>query len=262
MYSMIVADDELWIRERIITSIDWKKIGITAIGEAADGEEALALCRELKPDIILTDIRMPGINGLDFIKTLYEEKIVTKVVIISGYSDFSYAQKAIKLGVVDYILKPVENAELVTIVKKCMRQIEAETFRNSLLEQADSRKKMTEKLTDYVNTPGGSRKRNTIEKAIDFINKNYSRPITLIDVSEDVMLNPSYFSKLFKESMGTSFNRYLTQFRLNKAKELMSDPTFRIKEIADLVGYDDVRYFIKVFKSYTGLSPNIYKEQI
>ena len=76
------------------------------------------------------------------------------------------------------------------------------------------------------------------------------------------MLNPSYFSNLFKESMGRSFNKYLTDFRIDKAKELMNDPTMRIKEIAGMVGYDNVQYFIKVFKSVTGISPNTYKEQL
>ena len=262
MYSMFVADDELWIRERIISSIDWKKIGVAVTGEASDGEEALALCRKLKPDIIITDIRMPGINGLDLINTINEEKINSRLIIISGYSDFKYAQQAIKLGVVDYILKPVENDELVRIVKKCIRLIEAETYTNSLIEQAESRKKTTEKLADYISGSGSMHKRNTIEKAIDFINGNYNRPITLDDVSEEVMLNPSYFSKLFRESVGTSFSRYITRLRIDKAKELMNDPTRRIKEIAGMVGYEDVRYFIKVFKSLTGLSPNVYKERL
>lgn len=259
---MFVADDELWIRERIITSIDWGKIGVTVIGSAADGEEALTLCRELKPDIILTDIRMPGINGLDFIKTLHDEKNNTKIIIISGYSDFNYARQAIKIGVVDYILKPVENAELINIVKKCIRHIEAEAYKDSLIEQAESGKRITEKLAGYVNGPGNVRKRNTIERAINFINDNYDKTLTLNDISEEVMLNPSYFSSLFRETVGIPFNKYLTGLRIHKAKELMNDPTLRIKEIAGMVGYENTRYFIRVFKSITGLSPNTYKEQL
>ena len=261
MYTMLVADDERWIRERIISSINWTKIGVSIAGEAADGEEAMALSQKLKPDIILTDIRMPGISGLDFIKSLHEAKINSRIIIISGFNDFDYAQKAIKLGVVDYILKPVENTELVNIVKKCIRQIETETFKNRIIEQANPQGNVTEKITDYVE--GSSiRKRNTIEKALAFLKENYQRPITLNDISEEVKMNPSYFSNLFKESMGISYSKYLTEFRVNKAKELMANPSMRIKEIAGMVGYDDVRYFIKVFKSFTGVSPGIYKEQL
>jgi len=261
MYTMLVADDERWIRERIISSIDWSRIGVSVAGEAADGEEALALCIKLKPDIILTDIRMPGISGLDFIRSLNDERINARIIIISGFNDFDYAQKAIKLGVVDYILKPVENTELVDIVKKCIRQIEAETYKNRIIEQTDPQGNVIEKLADYVQ--GSSiRKRNTIEKALTFIKENYCRPISLNDISAEVMLNPSYFSNLFRESMGISFTKYLTEFRINKAKELMVNPTMRIKEIAGMVGYDDVRYFIKVFRSFTGISPGTYKEQL
>jgi len=262
MYTMLVADDEKWIRERIISSIDWAKIGVVIAGEAADGEEALTLSRKLKPNIILSDIRMPEINGLEFLKIINEEGLGAKLIIISGYNDFDYAQKAIKLGVADYILKPVENTELINIVKKCIRQIEAETYRKKIIEQTTSIEDLDKKLIAYINRGRMAGKRNTIEKAVSFIKENYNRPISLNDVSAEVMLNSSYFSNLFKESMGLSFNKYLNQFRINKAKELMKNPTLRIKEIAYMVGYENVGYFIRVFKSLTGLSPNVYKEQL
>jgi two-component system response regulator YesN len=245
MYAMLVADDEPWIRERIISSIDWAGVGVIVVGEAADGEEALRLCRKLDPDIVITDIRMPGINGLDFIKALRESGISTKIIIISGYGEFEYARQAIKLGASDYILKPVENNELVLVVNKCIRELEQEARKKPIL--------------DY--TPEAGKKRNTIEMALAFIRERYNQPITLTDVAKDVKLNPSYFSKLFKDSTGTSFSRYLTHFRMEKAMELMNDPTRRISEIANMVGYENVQYFIRVFKSFTGISPRIYKEQ-
>ena len=176
MHTMIVADDERWIRERITSSIDWAKAGVKVAGEAADGEEALALAIEIKPEIIITDIRMPGLSGLDFLRQLYKAGIRAKLIIISGYSDFKYAQKAIKLGVSDYILKPVENAELLTIVKKCVRQIEAENFRNHIIEQAAFQKDLKEKLAGYADADN-SRKGNTIEKALAFIGQKPRKPV-------------------------------------------------------------------------------------
>ena len=262
MYTMIVADDEKWIRERIISSINWNRIGVSVIGEAADGEEALGLCRKLRPDIVLTDIRMPGINGLDFLKFLKDEGINSRLIIISGYGEFQYAKEAIKLGVVDYILKPVENDELVNIVKKCIRQIEAETLRNRIIEQLNIQDHLPKRLEDYEKRDGNVKKRNTIERALAFIKENYKGPVSLNDLSEEVMMNPSYLSKLFTEVLGISFSKYLTLYRINRARELMNDPTLRIKEIAGMVGYDNVRYFTKVFKSATGFTPNTYKEQL
>jgi two-component system response regulator YesN len=244
MYAMLVADDEPWIRERIISSIDWAGIGVVVAGEAADGEEALQLCLKLEPDIVITDIRMPGINGLDFIKALHESGGNAKIIIISGYGEFEYAQRAIKLGASDYILKPVENNELVAIVKKCIWELELHK----------------KPFLNYAPEADG-KKRNTIEMALAFIRERYDRPITLTDVSKYVKLNPSYFSKLFKDSTGISFSRYLTRFRMGKAVELMNDPTWRISEIANMVGYENVQYFIRVFKSFTGIPPRMYKEQ-
>jgi two-component system response regulator YesN len=255
---MIVADDEIWIRERIINSINWAEIGVTIAGEATDGEEALALCRALAPDIILTDIRMPVINGLEFLSALREDSINSKVIIISGYSDFEYAQKALKLGAFDYMLKPIENNDLIQIVKKCVGQIEAEEYKNKILEQANMRLR----VHDFIEKKQGNKIRNTVEKAIEFIEQNYNKPITLTDVSEKVMLNASYFSKVFKDSTGEAFVKYLTKYRMRKAVELMKDPTLKIYEIAERVGYDNVQYFIKVFKSIEGISPNIFKENI
>ena len=258
---MIVADDERWIRERIALSIDWAKAGLKVAGEAADGEEALSLSRELKPDVIITDIRMPGLSGLDLIKQLRKTGIRAKIIIISGYSDFKYAQKAIKLGVSDYILKPVENSELVSVVKKLVRQIEAENVRDHIIEQAAFQKKLSEKLAEYADEDG-AKARNIIGKALTFIENNYNRPISLQETAAEVMLNPSYFSKLFREKVGLPYSKYLTLYKINKAKELMADPARRIKEISDLVGYDNVRYFSRVFKSVTGIPPNVYKEQL
>ena len=140
MFRLLVVDDEVWIRERISQMIDWNLIQVEVIGEAADGEEALKKTRELKPDIVLTDIRMPCIDGLEFTKALKDEQLKSKVIILSGYSDFEYAQSAIKLGAFDYILKPVNDEELLNTVKRCTLLVEKEEKRDSLLQ--DLQKKM------------------------------------------------------------------------------------------------------------------------
>jgi two-component system response regulator YesN len=253
MYTMIVTDDENWIRERIINSINWEGIGVTIAGQASDGEEALELCKVVKPDIVLTDIRMPVISGLEFVLALRECSVNAKVIIISGYNDFSYAQKAIKLGVFDYILKPVENNEMIEVVQKCIKQIEAERAREKALG---------------LRSPPAAGDRNQcgrikkmIEKAKLFIDNNYSRPISLRDVSESVMLNASYFSKIFNAETGEPFTRYLSRLRITKALELMKDPTLKVYEIAGRVGYDNTQYFIKTFRRFTGLTPNQYRDR-
>jgi two-component system response regulator YesN len=231
MYRLVIADDEVWIRERLAKAIDWASAGIEVAGVAQDGKEALRLCLETKPDVVITDIRMPGLSGLEFLKELKNHSTSAKIIIISGYSDFEYAREAIKLGVTDYILKPVEDSEIFNTVKKCVQAVS-------------------------VNPA----KRNSIEKALKFVEGNYQWPIQLQDAAAAAGMNPSYFSKLFKDVMGVTFNHYLTELRVDKAVELMRDTSLKIYEIADRVGYENVQYFIRVFKSRKGVSPFTFKE--
>jgi two-component system, response regulator YesN len=536
MYKLLVVDDEDWIRERLRYTIDWSKMGIEVIGEAKDGEEALELTEKLAPDIVLTDIRMPGIDGLEYIKRLRDGNNKARAIIISGYSDFEYARKAIKLGAFDYILKPVEDDDLTGVVRRCLEEIDSDKSRDILLEKAKSQlkeslpllrkelltnlvngffsdedkilsefayvgikykgnnkicfivepdgfmsqsgehawdghllqfvvaniaqdflnklgsgesfflqtgeivcivfsmaeenvltrqvlsisngiRKMTRKITGYSVTIGvgrccktltgiagsysearealqykaylgkdriydirgidtqhrpgyyklndlelllnnikmgnkanslsvldnifkeiysnnkgicpidlkllymdiinsvfktvldanasfddfpefsyrffeqlnrlqtvdefhewmadtivkiidslgkykGTKKRKVIEKAVEYINSHYTESITLNSVADKFYLNASYFCKIFKEEMGESFTKYFINLRVQKAKELMSDPTRKIYEIAGMVGYDDVQYFTKIFKSILGVTPMQYREKI
>ena len=133
MIRLLIADDETWILDRLATTIDWASIGVQVAGTARDGEEALEQCRALRPDIVLTDIRMPCITGLELIRRLKQEKMDCKVIIISGYDDFEYAQQAVRLGAADYILKPVDDDALLRSVSSAMETIELERRRSEAL---------------------------------------------------------------------------------------------------------------------------------
>ena len=535
MYKLLIADDEAWIRERLSQAIDWAGIGAEVAGEACDGEEALEKCLTLQPEIILTDIRMPCINGLELIEKLKEQDFAGKIIIISGYDDFQYAQQAVKLGAHDYILKPVDDEELLHTVKTAIEKIEQEKkreetlsslqqqleeqlprlrerFVRSLLSGYFSSRERAERELDYfhianenlshicfviqieapavqadnpetshliqfaicnitrdfierlgtgyvlisqqdqivgvvsspksreglfrqalsisygirnmvkrvldqtitigVGNPCGDlldislsfkqarqalinrnyfgnggiytsettrdtdkpvacrnydmdilcgfikagqeeeaqkalgamldkvvaenvqirpvdirslyinvifsamkaaseykeieerfstmdvgffreldrlntmeelrhalsgavkeitgcieaarcgNKRRIVEMALAFIEAHYSEPISLSDVAEAVYLNPSYFCKIFKNETGESFTKSLMKFRINKAIELLHDPRLKIYEIAEMVGYSDVQYFTKIFKSVAGVVPTYYRDKV
>lgn len=356
MYKMLVVDDESWIRERLISTIDWAELGIEVIGEAEDGEEALNISKEKLPDIILTDIRMPCLDGLEFVKQLKESNIKSRVIVISGYSDFDYTQKAIRLGADDYILKPVVDEDLILAVQRCMDDIKAYNESQELLEAAlnnnnsflvntehlinnikvkdrqgaslslkflfnqihDREKKysanlkliyinlvtlvfrsvfegkenienlsilkqnlmdMMEKLKDedelqvllnnavqnvisVLEKNDGGSKRKIVKKVEEYIRINDNQLLSLNDVAQVMYLNASYLSKIFREETGETFTKYLMKLRVEKAIELMNDPTLKIYEIAQIVGYEDIQYFSKMFKSITGVSPIKYREKI
>jgi len=524
---MIVVDDEAWVRERLIQTINWKRLGIDVIEEAECGSEALQKALALEPDIILTDIRMPNMGGLELIQRLKEHRIQVKVIIISGYSDFEYAKKAIELGAFYYILKPVEDQDLLQIIERCLEQIKSEKKNEDLIKRADTQvnkrlpllkemlfsklitgqvqnkeevlgalsdfhiqhgnmlhicivflvknfnsmkeqlsadfiqfvvgnvakdflqewsandiifthseatvaivstthavegirgeilsrvddlnkivnkilgcsliigigggctelidislsyhqakqsllfheylgkehkvanvssskwesyknyyteslvnsiklgnkaavlsnlelfveqnehitppelkfiyfqvisvitrttiegkeaiedfskfsleffellnrlqtipdiqqllAKAFEAIIDYLDKNQNRKKRKVIEKVVEYIGEHYNEPINLNMIAEKFYLNASYLSKIFKEEMNITFSKYMMEYRIEKAIELMKDPTKKIYEIASIVGYDDVQYFTKIFKTIKGVTPMMYREKI
>lgn len=538
MYKLLIVDDESWVRERLRLTIDWNSLGISDVEDACDGEEGLKVAGEMFPDIIISDIRMPCVDGLEFLKRLREKENDAKLIIISGYSDFDYAKRAIRLGAYDYILKPIEDDDLINVVKKCVEELNNENKRKELEEHIKSRIKeslpiLREKLfmkliegkfeseseitanleslnikfdglnhlcfiaqvddieniiidekgwdkqllefaaynitQDFVNKLGNSicftgynseiiavissnnsenvvtrqvlsisngirrmvkrilgysitigigncyktiadvslsfreakealrystylgkdkiydirsvdisvarpnysvlkyldtflnnirigdrknavnsleniikdvcnngenlypitlkllyidiinsifksvfeakignaefseyslkfmeqldklqtadqilqwlresvngiidllerqkdsKRRKIVEMAISYIEENFNKEITLNSIADKLHLNASYFCKVFTDEMGESFTKYLMKLRIEKAKELMSDPLKKIYEISDLVGYENVRYFTKIFKEFEGVTPVQYREKI
>lgn len=526
MFKLMIVDDEAWVRERLMYTFDWESKGIEIVEEASSGQDALEKAKRNPPDIILTDIRMPIMDGLQFIQGLKDSGIDAKTIIISGYSDFDYAKKAISLGAYDYILKPVEDENLLSVVERCMNDIKNERSKADLVRKADhqvnrrlplmkhiffanlihnnipnkqevvealddfgihnegtnhicfiihvynsvakqqesnnsligfviqnvaeeiinrisendicftssgefvgivssklpvqeltkqltemaeeikkivnrilqcdvtigiggvctdmldislsyrqakqsalangylfkavlnlnpsknvdsyqmydtehivnsimmsnkeaaiasleqimqdnpfiqpselkflymnivhSIVKMTlngkksiedfsnyvlsifeilhgsqnvkeifellkdaiEKMIDYVEQIQGKRIRKVVEKALEYMQDHHSKPLSLNTVADKLFLNASYLSKVFKEEMGVSFSKYLMEYRMDKAIELMSDATLKIYEVANSVGYEDVQYFTKIFKSIKGVTPMQYRENI
>ncbi|TBL71404.1 response regulator transcription factor [Paenibacillus thalictri] len=135
MFSLFIADDEKWVRQGLRQTINWQAEGIEPIGEAADGQEALEFIAAHAPDILITDIKMPGMDGLELMAALKRQHIRTKVIFISGYTDFSYAQSAVKLGAYDYVVKPIEEEVLLEVVRRCTADLKKEHAEAKLLEQ-------------------------------------------------------------------------------------------------------------------------------
>ena len=135
MYRLLIAEDELWLRKRLVSTIEWASYGISEVYEAEDGEEALRLAMKAEPDILITDIQMPELSGIDLMKILNESSVFPKTIVVSGYDDFEYVQKALQIGAVNYLLKPVEEEELLKTVKKCIEELEQEQRDRSMLNR-------------------------------------------------------------------------------------------------------------------------------
>lgn len=255
MYRLLIADDEALIRRGIRQLIDWKSLGIEEIYEAENGQEALEIFERFHPDIVLLDINMPKIDGLSVAKKIKFLSPETKIAIITGYSYFDYAQSAIKIGVDDYILKPVSKQEVSEILSKLVHSLNKHKKEEELervLEEISQRKTAEDSSkNDY---------RNSIQEIME---ECYSdSQFSLAVLAERLDLSSGYLSVMFKKLFGISFQDYLLQKRMEKAKLLLLTTELKNYEIAEKIGFEDVNYFGMKFKKSCNLSPRQYKETV
>ncbi len=242
MYKLVIIDDEPRIRRGISHCMPWEQMGITIAGEAANGVEALEVIRSVRPELVITDIRMPDMDGLDMISMVRREGISSHFIVISGYAEFEYAQRALRYGVSDYILKPVEEEKLYQSVLNCLRQLgggEQETVGETVAED--------------------SQKHFIIRKALRIMENEYMNNLSLASVAERVGVHPNYLSSLFSKHEGESFGNILLHLRMSKARDLMDVTSMKVYEIAERVGYRDFRWFSKLFRQVYGVTPMKYR---
>lgn len=243
MYKVLIADDEVWVAIGIKKLIHRSGLPFEVAGEAANGIRALELVRELSPDLLITDIRMPGLSGLELVRKIRESGSLLQVVFVSGYAEFAYAKEGIQLGALDYLLKPVEEESLRKILLR---------YQEIREKDEESRGAEAEVLIeDY-----------RIKKVIDEINCRYTEKLSLQELADQCALSIGHLSNLIKKETGMSFSEYVTVKRMEDAKKLLLKEQLSIEEVAEQVGYHDYFYFTKVFKKYEGISPSVFRRKI
>lgn len=241
---LLIADDEQYIRVSLTEDIQWGDFGIQLIGCASTGKEALDLVRLLKPDVLLSDILMPDLTGLDLIKTLREEGIQTPVIFLSGWSNFEYAREALKFGASNYLLKPCPDEEIIEALL---------LIKNDRVSQEHS------KSTRAVEYEIQSNK-HVIKLACEILHQELGNDSTLTTIATKVNMNPSAFSRLFHQEMGCSFKKYVTSVKINKAKKLLLESNLKVQHIAEHLGYVSTSHFVQVFSKSTGMTPGAFRE--
>lgn len=261
MFKIVIIDDEPQLRS-LIRSLLPPGLGIHIVGEAADGLEGFKLCCKLKPDLVITDIRMPEMDGLTLLEKISQALPSTQVIVVSGYGEFAYAQKAILHGAVGYLLKPVEEREFYQALEKAVTAI---TARQDEKRRFDQMKQALVKLQSSLTAQESPRSNSlvqsnspVIQKVLQSIYDNYNRDISLEEIAAKMYMNSAYLSRLFKEKVGVGFQDFLTDVRISHAKTLLDRPEFKVGEVAELSGYRDVSHFIGVFKKHTGMTPSEY----
>lgn len=250
--NILIVDDEPRTRQGLKKTLDSWNDGSYSILTACDGEEALAMIDQRKIHIMLTDIRMPEITGLKLLNLMKEKNRSPVVIVISAYSEFEYAQEALRLGVVNYLLKPISKKKLIEAVEDALAVL-AKQERAGIIEKV-----VDEKIIHASSKMATSQ--DTIKEAMVYIDHHLKDEINQKDVAAHVHLNPSYFSVLFKEKVELTFSEYLTRRRIQRAKELVISTNLPISEIAEESGYKTPKYFIKIFKELEGMTPSTYRK--
>ncbi|NLC38782.1 MAG: response regulator [Clostridia bacterium] len=250
MYKLLIVEDEELERQVLYKQICDSQLPVKIVGEAADGYEAIKLFSTTRAEIILIDIKMPGMNGLDAVKTIKEMDQRVEVIFITAYSSFSYSNSALKLRAADYLLKPVRPQELVASIQRVIDFIEEK--RNGEEEVLHGHPQ------DAVT---GEQENDTVRTIKKFILENYDQRLTLQTFAELLYYNPSYISTVFKKTTGQGITEYITEVRIAKAKELLLSTNDSVDEIASRVGLSNNSYLTAVFKKNLGICPSEYRRQ-
>lgn len=257
MYKVVIIDDEPVIVEGLAKVVEWGKYHCILEGTAEDGESGIQVIRKERPDIIITDISMPRMDGLTMIAALKSEFPEMEICILTGYRDFDYAQKAITLGVSRFILKPSSMEQIDEALEAMTKKLEQGSLTRSLsAEKSGKKPEEEEKLFEEEGASSF-----IVKNAINYMEQNYASHLTLSDVADQIYVSQWHLSKLLNKYKKKSFSELLNQIRLNHAKELLRDPSLRIGDIAEQVGFMDMAHFSRVFKKYEGISANEYRNR-
>lgn len=247
MYRVVLIDDEAIIVEGLRRVIKWTDYNCQVVGTASDAASGAEAIRSLKPDILFTDIRMPDQDGLVMLAGLRSEFPNMQVTVLTGYRDFSYAQQAIRLGVTRFLLKPSKMDEIKEALTAMTQRLDQQNPRE---EERDSE--------SVQHTSAGF----VVNQAIAYMQQNYQKKLTLQDVADQCYVSQWHLSKLLNSHANKSFYDILNSVRINAAKELLSDPSLKIGDIGEMVGYADAGHFARTFKKLEGISANEYRNTI
>lgn len=248
MLSVLIVDDEKIVRTGLVMGIDWASLGCVVVAESSDGEEGFEMAMKYKPDLIICDIRMPRMDGIEMITKLRSEGNTAYTVFLTAYSDFAYAQQAIKLGASDYILKPFKDGELEATVLKIRDKIDKDYSSKADLHKANV-------LND--DNIGKDSVSKYVSDALCYIKQNYGNTnISVKSISDSLGLSESHLSHMFKKETDYTINAYITRYRIRAAIDMLRSGKYKVYEVAEKVGYKDITYFSSTFKKITGKSPS------
>lgn len=247
--TLLIVDDEYWIRHKLIHQYDWARFGVSQIRQAANGEEAAALMRQEPVDVVLTDMDMPYMDGSALIQWIQANSPNTCVLVLSGFSDFPLVRGAMVGGALDYLLKPVQEDQLYSAMQRILEHMQAQPpsgeAKRALLWSPLDEPREEPALMDDVQA---------------YVDIHYAQPLTLTSLAELFHVSPSHLSRSFKKKTKKTLISYITDRRMEAASRLLAEGGKAVTAVALQVGYDDYSYFSNVFRRHFGTSPRAYRK--
>ncbi len=241
MISVVIIDDNKPLADRIAKTVPWEELGCEIVATEYNGQEGKKAILAYSPELIISDIRMPALGGLEMIELIRDHLPSSKIIFMSAYDDFSYAYKAIKLNAHDYLIKPFMQSELIASIRKA---VDALNERNSSAES---------NITPEPKT--------VAKKAIEYLEKHIGNKVSVADLAALFDLSAGHMSRLIQQETGENFIDLHTRMKIDKAKELLRFSGFRVAEISSMVGYGNYLSFYKAFTRLEGIPPTDYAKQ-
>ncbi|MBW4845782.1 MULTISPECIES: response regulator [Clostridia] len=270
MYRLMIAEDEM-IERIVLKKMLLKKFGEECqVFEAQNGNEAIEIFKREDIQVVILDIGMPGMNGIQAAEIMRKEKKDCCIIFLTAYDRFDYAKKAISIRAMEYLLKPYSQKEVLNVVEEALRiadkqEDKPEEIKNHGEEEGaevpDEEENAHQTLGDESDF-SGSRLSVLTAMVEEYIRSNYMNDISMSETARAVGYSEPYFCRMFKLQFGQSFTSYLSEYRVREAKKLLAQPNVIVKEVGVRVGYMDSNYFTKVFKRLEGVNPSDYRMSI
>ncbi|BCG58031.1 response regulator [Paenibacillus sp. URB8-2] len=255
MLTVMLVEDEVFVRESVRKIIDWEALGFTVIGEAGDGEEAFRFIIDRNPDIVISDIIMPRMNGVDLLKKVREHGISSRFIMLSCMSDFEYVRQALEYGASNYILKLSMDVKALRVaLEKVGKELNSASGKGALQSEARKPASEPDKSEDLTTD------HPEINRILDYIHQHFMEDITLTYMAHYVVMDVKYVSQLFKKKTGQTFVHYLHRIRIEQACRYLETSRMPVHEIGERVGFTNDNYFIKIFRRCCGMTPQSYRK--
>jgi len=255
MFKVLLVEDEDMIRRGIRFSIDWLKYDCIVIEEGLNGQDGLQKICEFKPDIVITDINMPIMDGISMIREGLEQHTFSSII-ISGYNEFHLAKQAIQLGVTEFLVKPLEDDQLIAALESAKAKVD-------LLRKYEIISNHPQEKEEIINSRFLEKETKTskyVSKMIAYVQENYPKKISIHDLVEELDLSAYYLNQKFKAETSYTFNEFLNRYRIQKSIDLLKAGEGKVYTIAQDIGFSDYKYFISIFKKYAHGTPSKYLE--